>query len=61
MINSPEGGESEKLKKGWKYGPGAGILKRKGGGTDTFPILFFQGLSILHLEITLPFAKLLYI
>ena len=30
----------------------------KGGGT--FPILFFQGLSVLHLEITLPFAKLCY-
>ena len=38
------------------------FLKGKGGGgADTFPILFFQGLSILHLEITLPFAKLLYI
>ena len=37
------------------------FLKGKGGGADTYPILFFQGLSILHLEITLPFAKLLYI
>ena len=26
----------------------------------TFPIQFFQGLSFLHLEITLPFAKLCY-
>ena len=30
------------------------------GGADTFPISFFQGLSFLHLEITLPFAKLCY-
>ena len=41
----------------WKYGAGAGLLK---GGADTFPIQFFQGLSFLHLEITLPFAKLCY-
>ena len=26
----------------------------------TFPIQFFQDLSFLHLEITLPFAKLCY-
>ena len=31
------------------------------GGTGTFPIYFFQDLSFLHLEITLPFAKLLRI
>ena len=32
------------------------------GGTDAFPISFFsfQGLSFLHLEITLLFAKLCY-
>ena len=30
------------------------------GGDGTFPIKFFQGLSFLHLEITLPFAKLCY-
>ena len=30
------------------------------GGADTFPISFFQGLSFLNLEITLPFAKLCY-
>ena len=30
------------------------------GFSDTFPISFFQGLSFLHLEITLPFAKLCY-
>ena len=30
------------------------------GFSDTFPISFFQGLSFLHLEITLPVAKLCY-
>ena len=30
------------------------------GGADTFPISFFQGLSFLHLEITLPFTTLCY-
>ena len=50
------GGEDyEKFKKGWKYGAGAGLLKR---GVGTFPIYFCQGLSCLHLEITLSFAKL---
>ena len=43
-----------------KYGAGAGLLKGGGGGLDTFPIYVFQGLSFLHLEITLPFAKLRY-
>ena len=51
----PRRGDSKKLKKGWKYGAGASQ-----GGTDTFPIYFFQSLSFLHLEITLPFAKLCY-
>ena len=43
----PQRGESEKLKK---------------GGGSIFPIsyLICQGLSFLHLEITLPFAKLCY-
>ena len=37
------------------------FLKVRGGGAaDTFPIEFFQGLSFLHLEITLPFVKLCY-
>ena len=37
------------------------VLKVGGGGAaGTFPIYFFQGLSILHLEITLSFAKLCY-
>ena len=53
----PQRGGIWKIKKrGRKYGAGAG-LKR---GGDTFPISFFQGLSFLHLEITLPFAKLCY-
>ena len=30
------------------------------GGAGTFPIKFFQGLTFLHTEITLPFAKLSY-
>ena len=50
---------SEKLKKGGEsmvLGWG-GLLKR---GAGTFPIQFFQGLSFLHSEITLPFAKLCY-
>ena len=29
-------------------------------GAGTFPFYFCQGLSFLHLEITLPFAKLCY-
>ena len=32
----------------------------KGIGAGSFPILFFQDLSFLHLEITLLFAKLCY-
>ena len=48
MLNTnPRGGRSECL------------LKRK-GVADTFPIKFFQGLSSLHSEITLPIAKLCY-
>ena len=36
------------------------FLKKEGwgGGAGTSPIKFFQGLSFLHLKITLPFAKL---
>ena len=30
------------------------------GEAGTFPIKFFQGLSFLHSEITLPLAKLCY-
>ena len=52
--------ESEKLKKeGGSMVQVQACLKR-GRGTDNFPISFFQGLSFLHLEITLPFAKLCY-
>ena len=50
------GGESEKLKRGCIMAKGQ-VLK---GGTGTFPIYFFQGLSFLHLEITLTFTKLCY-
>ena len=32
----------------------------KGEEADTFPIYFSQGLSFLHLEITLSFARLCY-
>ena len=39
------------------YGAGAGILKK--GGWH-FSYLIFSGLSFLHLEITLPIAKLCY-
>ena len=31
------------------------------GAGGTFPIQFVQGLSFLHLQIVLPFAKLRYI
>ena len=50
----------KKLKKEWKYGAGAGLLKKGVEGAGTFLIYFFQGLSFLHLEITFPFAKLCY-
>ena len=36
------------------------VFIKGGGGADTFPISFFQGLSFLHLESTLPFAKPCY-
>ena len=31
------------------------------GWAETFPVSFFQGWSLLHLEIILPFAKLCYV
>ena len=49
------GGNLKNLKRRWKYGEGAGLLKKRGAGT--FP---FQGLSFLHLDINLLFAKLCY-
>ena len=49
--------EPQKLKKGWKYGAGSGLLKRAAG---TFAIYLFQGLSFLHSEIILLSAKLCY-
>ena len=56
MITSGRG-KSEKLKKGGSILQGQ-VLKKKGEGAGTFPIKFFQGVSFLHLEITLRFAKL---
>ena len=57
-IPPPEGGASEKLKKGGgSMVLGQVFLK---GGPGTFPIWFFEGLWFLHLEITLSFAKLCY-
>ena len=53
------GGWGWKIKTCWKYGVGAGLLKR-GREAGTFLIQFFQTLSFLPLEITLPFAKLYY-
>ena len=51
VNTSPGGGGIWKIKKtAWKYG----------AGESTFPIQFFQVLSFLHLEITLPFPKLCY-
>ena len=49
--------ESTKLKKGWKYGAGAGQLKK---GAGIFPIRFFQVLSLFTRKIILLFAKLCY-
>ena len=39
IWNKRGGGGTEKLR-GWKYGAGAGLLKRRGAGT--FPIYFFK-------------------
>ena len=50
-----EGG-SEKLKKGWKFGVGSGLLKRRG---LALPSYFFSRF-IIFMEITLLFAKLCY-
>ena len=36
------------------------VFLKGGRGAGTFPVKFFQGLLFLHLEITLPFAKLWY-
>ena len=44
-------------KRVWKYGSGAGLLKR-GGWHRSY--LIFQDLLFLRLEINLPFAKLCY-
>ena len=57
MITSPGEGGSEI----WKIKEGGGSMVQgkvflKGGeaGASTFPIWLYQGLSFLHLEITLP-------
>ena len=42
---------------GWKYGAGEGLLKRGEVELGFSLFNFFQGLSFLHLEITLPLAK----
>ena len=52
-----EEGDLKNLKKGVKEWC-RGRSSEKGEGADSFPILFFRGLSFLHLEITLPFSKL---
>ena len=52
-------GESEKSKKGGESMV-QGQVFLKGGRAGTFPNYFFQGLLLLHLEITVPFAKLCY-
>ena len=60
MITS--GGEDLKNKKrGWEDGAGAGVLKGGGGGLALFLFNFFIVFSFLHLEVTLPFAKLCYV
>ena len=46
-------------KSGWKYGAGAGVLKKRGEWHLSY--LIFQGLSFLYSEITLDFAKLCYV
>ena len=37
------------------------VFLKGGRGAGTFRFLFFQGLSFLHFEITLSFAKLCYV
>ena len=52
--------ESEKLKKGSGSVVQGQVFLKGGREAGTFPIQFFQGLSSLHLEITLPLPKLCY-
>ena len=52
--------ESEKLKKGGGSVVQGQVFLKGGREAGTFPIQFFQGLSPLHLEITLPLPKLCY-
>ena len=58
MITS-RGEDLKNKKRGWEDGAGAGVLK--GGGLALFLFNFFIVFSFLHLEITLPFAKLCYV
>ena len=58
LSQSREG--PEKLKKGLKYGAGAGLLK-KGVVVTFFLFNIFQSLSFLELEITLSLTKLYYV
>ena len=53
-------GDSEKLKKGDGSMVQGQVFLKEGRWAGTFRINFFQGLSFLHLEITLHFAKLCY-
>ena len=60
-----KGGNLKITKKGWKYGAGAGLHvcvwgSRREGGCNLPYLVFHQGLSVLCLEITLPFEKLCY-
>ena len=59
MITS-RGKDLKNKKRGWEDGAGAGVLKG-GGGLALFLFNFFIVFSFLHLEITLPFAKLCYV
>ena len=73
LLPHSEGGFRKIKKRGWKHDAGTDIVKREGvgGGVGvgvgeeeggrTFPPSFFQGLSILIIEITLLFAKLCYV
>ena len=45
-LPPPKGGESEKLKKGWKYGGGAGLLKR-----ERLALFLFKFFKVYHFHI----------
>ena len=60
MTSPGKGKNLKNVKKGWKYGAGQVLLK--GGRSLHFSYLIFARFIIftLHLETTLPFAKLCY-